>query len=111
MQQTIEAKADRLRPPAGALSISLGVERTAQSSRVPWQGSLRDLFLLISKNSPAVEPEPALAQASAEPALLLTEADFAPPENVLPIIARVAGFVALAIVLGAAAYLALSLIS
>jgi len=111
MQQTIEAKADRSRPPAEALSITLGVERMAFPPRGGSQGPLRDLFLLMSKRTQPAAPEPALIQASAEPALLLTEADFAPPENVFAVVGRVAGFIAVAIVLGGAAFLGLSLLT
>ena len=111
MQQAIKAKAERSRPPAETLSITLGVERMALPPRGGSQGSLRDLFLLMSKRTHPPAPEPALTQASAEPALLLTEADFAPPENVLAVIGRVAGFAAVAIALGGAAYLGLSLLT
>jgi hypothetical protein len=98
------AKSLHMQQSKEAPSIKLGVEPRAISTG---RGMLRDLLALMSHNA---EPQPVPATASAEPALLLTEADFAPPENVLPVLMRIAAFIGCGIAAGAVAYLVVSLI-
>lgn len=97
---------------ADTLQITLGFQRQpypqlVTGARTPLR-SLRDI--LLSSKIAEPEPIPMAASASAEPALLLTEADFAPPEQVLPTVMRIATFAAAAIGSGAVAYFALTLL-
>ena len=103
---SVEQKIDRPLASAEVIPITLGIERTTSPRR---HGSFRELILsIVSANAPA---QPAPVQTSAEATLLLTEADFAPPEAVLPIVARVAALAACAIGAGAVVYFALALIT
>jgi hypothetical protein len=96
---------------ADTVQITLGFQRQpypqlVSGGRTPLR-TLRDILL----SSKIAEPEPMPLAASAEPLLLLTEADFAPPEHMLPTVMRIATFAAAAIGLGAIAYFALTLLS
>jgi hypothetical protein len=105
----VEHTSDRAPVTADIVPITLGVQRLARSRH---RGTLRELILsIVAGMEPPAPVEPALAQASSPPAtLLLTEADFAPPDAVASILMRVAGFAVLASGCGAAAYLAMSLL-
>jgi hypothetical protein len=98
----------RAAPSGNVIPITLGVQRrTTQRHRV----TLRELFLsIVSASEQAAPLEPIPVTASANPTLLLTEADFAPPEGLLPLILRIAAFAVLASACGAAAQFALALI-
>jgi len=110
MQTT--TRSDRRSSPANALPITLGIDRTSITHNgVTWRSSLRAVvdFLITPPGRPMDLPH-AVVQSS-EPALLLTEADFAPPEPVLATLLRIAASIALAVALGGAAYVAGRLIS
>lgn len=103
-----EDRSDRARPTGEVVSITLGVQRPAPARS---RSTLRELVLsIVSASERTARAQAAPAQTSPEATLLLGEADCAPPESVVPILARIASFALLAACTGAAAYLAQSLI-
>jgi hypothetical protein len=106
-RSAIERTEDRAKTTGEVVSITLGVQRPALA---PQQGTLRELILsIVSTNQRPTAVQPSSMPAT-DATLLLTEANFAPPEAVLPILARIAAFALVASGSGAAAYMALSLI-
>jgi hypothetical protein len=104
----IENTDDRAPVKGEVVSITLGVQRRASARH---RGTLRELFLsIVAANELSARAQPLPAQPSTDMTLLLTEADCAPPEAVLPILVRIAAFALIASCSGAAAYLAQSLI-
>lgn len=92
-------------PSGEVVPITLGVQRLTVQRQ---HGTLRELILsIVSANEPA---EPVPVQASANATLLLTDAEFAPPEALLPLMLRIVGFAVVASGCGAAAHFVLALI-
>jgi hypothetical protein len=104
----IEDTADRAPAGGEVVSITLGVQRPTLARH---RGTLRELMLsIVSAKERSAPAQPSPVPPSTEMTLLLTEADCAPPEAVLPILVRIATFALIASCSGAAAHLAQSLI-